>query len=209
MADEMGIFEAMSTQRAIRRLKPDPIPDELVRKVIEAGTHAPNGANVQNWAFIVIKDPELKRRIGEHYRLHSPFRSEHAIYPNHGDNRMRSASRHLDDHIQDAPVLILACIKHDGSPSDIARGASIFPAVQNMLLAARALGLGSVITTRQRGWFEEEIKEMLGIPENVDTAALLPLGYPDAGNRYGPTTRQPVEEVAYSDRWGQKWQVGN
>ena len=208
MADEMGIFEAMYTQRAIRRLKPDPIPDELLHKVLEAGTHAPNGANVQNWGFVVVKDPELKRKIAEHYKQHSPFRSEHAIYPSHGDNRMRSASQHLDEHIQDAPVLILACIKHDGSPSDIARGASIYPAVQNMLLAARALGLGSVITTRQRGWFEEEIKAILGIPENVDTAALLPLGYPEDGTRYGPTTRMPVEEVCFSNKWGQSWKAG-
>ena len=163
MPDEMGIFEAMYSQRAIRRLKPDPIPDELVRKVIEAGTRAPNGANVQNWAFVVVKDPGLKRKIAEHYKQHSPFRSDHAIYASHGDTRMRSASQHLDEHIQDAPVLILACIKHDGSQSDIARGASIYPAVQNMLLAARALGLGSVITTRQRGWFEKEIKELLSL----------------------------------------------
>ena len=200
MPDEMGIFEAMHTQRAIRRLKPDPVPDELVRKILNAGIRAPNGGNNQVWNFVVIKDPELRRKIGDMYRkAGSPFQGT----PTSPQMRKtREASAHLQEHFHEAPVLILACVRHDGAPGDISRGGSIYPAVQNMLLAARALGLGSLITNRQRRSFEKEIKELLGIPENVDTAALLPLGYPAEGEHYGPTTRKPIEEVAFLDRWG-------
>ena len=117
-------------------------------------------------------------------------------------------AEHLAAHLHEVPVLILCCHEHDGSPSDIHRGASIYPAVQNMLLAARGLGLASVLTTRPRRGFEKEIKEKLGIPDNVDTAALLPLGYPADGHRYGPTNRRPVEEVTFGETWGQRWDAG-
>ena len=110
----------------------------------------------------------------------------------------------MAEHLHEAPVLILACVKHDGSPSDMRRGASIYPAVQNLLLAARGLGLGAVLSNRPRRGFEKEIKELLGIPENVDTAALIPIGYPAEGAHYGPTTREPVENVTFYDRWGAK-----
>jgi nitroreductase len=113
----------------------------------------------------------------------------------------------LAAHLHEVPVLILCCVEHDGSPSDISRGASIYPAVQNMLLAARGLGLASVLTTRPRRGFEKAIKEKLGIPEHVDTDALLPLGSPAAGSRYGPTNRRPVEEVTFDEKWGQRWEA--
>src|SRR5438552_16653394 len=122
MADDIGLFEAIHTQRALRYIEPDPVPDALIRKVVEAGTRSPNGGNQQRWRFVVIKDAETKRWI------------------------------------QEPPVLILCCVQHDGSPSDIQR----------------------------------EIKDKLGIPDNVDTAALLPLGYPAERNRYRPTNRRPV-----------------
>ena len=203
MAAEIGLFEAMYSQRALRYIKPDPIPDELIQRVLDAGIHAPNGGNTQRWHFIVIKDPATKRWIGERYRR--------VDRPNHGQPASRSEARaeasaaHLAEHLHEVPVLLLACVQHDGSPSDIGRGASIYPAVQNMLLAARGLGLASVLTTRPRRGFEQEIKELLHIPENVDTAALLPLGYPAEGVRYGPTTRRPVTEVTSAERWGQPW----
>ena len=119
--------------------------------------------------------------------------------------RNDAAALHLSRHLHEVPVLILVCVQHDGSPGDISRGVSIYPAVQNMLLAARGLGLASVLTTRPRRGFEKEIKALLGIPDNVDTAALLPLGYPADGKGYGPTRRRPVEEVTYNEKWGQAW----
>jgi nitroreductase len=210
MADELGLFDAMYTQRALRYIRPDPIPDALVRMVLEAGTRAPSGGNQQRWRFIVIRDAETKRWIQQRYRDtpvpgHAPPRNEAEAKTM---ARNDAAANHLAEHLHEVPLLILCCLQHDGSPSDINRGASIYPAVQNMLLAARGLGLASVLTTRPRRGFEREIKEKLGIPDNVDTAALLPLGYPAAQNRYGPTNRRPVEDVTFDERWGQRWEAG-
>lgn len=209
MAEEIGLFEAMHTQRALRYISSDPLPDALVRKVLDAGIRAPSGGNQQRWRFIVIRDPETKRWIQERYQ--ATDRPAHGAPRNPGETRTMArndaAATHLAAHLHEVPVLVLCCIQHDGSPSDINRGASIYPAVQNMLLAARGLGLASVLTTRPRRGFEREIKEKLGIPDNVDTAALLPLGYPAAGSRYGPTNRRPVEEVTFDERWGRPWKV--
>ena len=205
MGQELGLFEAIYSQRAIRHLKPDPVPDELIRKVLDAGIRAPNGGNAQRWAFIVIKDKEMRRKIAERYRnVPVPAHPSGTV----SQQRADASADYLTQHLAEVPVFILVCIRHDGSPSDIQRGASIYPAVQNMLLAARGLGLGSTMTTRQRREFENEIKEWLGIPENVETAALLPLGYPEQESPYGPTTRKPVEEVAYGERWGESWTAG-
>ena len=104
--------------------------------------------------------------------------------------------------MEDVPVFILVCIQTD--PGSAISAASIYPAVQNILLAARGLGLGSVLTTRQTR-FENEIKQLLGIPDDVATAALLPIGFPAEGSRYGPTRRKPLEDVAFSERWGVSW----
>lgn len=105
--------------------------------------------------------------------------------------------------MEDVPVFILACIQ--ATPGSAVSGSSIYPAVQNILLAARGLGLASCLTTRQTR-FEEEIKQLLNIPEDVVTAALLPIGFPAEGSRYGPTRRRPLEEVAFDGRWGESWQ---
>jgi nitroreductase len=209
MAEEMGLFEAMFTQRALRYISPAPVPDAVVRKVLDAGSRAPNGGNQQRWRFIVIKDADTKRWIQQRYR--DTDRPAHAPPQNEAETRTMArndaAANYLAAHLHEVPVLILCCLQHDGSPSNISRGASIYPAVQNMLLAARGLGLASVLTTRPRRGFEQEIKEKLGIPTNVDTAALLPLGYPAAGSRYGPTNRRPVEEVTFAEQWGQRWEA--
>ena len=202
MSEEIGLFDAIYTQRAIRELKPDPVSDELVHKLIESATKAPSGGNRQPWRFIVIRDEELKRRIGEYYRRawdasYGPRPAPRGSLQSH----VRASATHLSEHLAEAPVLILACVEHDGSPGTMSRGSSIYPAVQNLLLAARGLGLGSVITSLHKQ-YEEEIKELLGIPQNVETAALLPVGFPVEGVRYGPTRRSPVEEVTYRERWG-------
>ena len=201
MPEEIGLFEAMYSQRAIREFKPDPVPDELVRRLIEAATKAPSGSNRQDWRFLVIRDYETKRKIGEYYNQARSSRYGAGAPPSNIPARRRAASDYMAEHLQDVPVLILACIQHNGGPTNMSRGGSIYPAVQNILLAARGLGLGSVITSLHKR-YENEIKELLGIPEDVETAALLPIGFPAEGSRYGPTRRAPVEEVTFYDRWG-------
>jgi len=180
MAGDTDLFEIMQTMRAMRRLKPDPVPDELIKKILQAGTCAPNGGNTQRWRFLVIKDRKIKQGVqvwykrafdevvGPRYLKSSPppgvTREQY--------NRQHAAVEYLTDHFHEAPVWIVACLEEAAAPTR-GSGASIYPAVQNMLLAARGLGLASVLTTRPRRGFEKEIKEKLGIPENVDTAALL------------------------------------
>ncbi|PKB64708.1 MAG: hypothetical protein BZY80_02020 [SAR202 cluster bacterium Io17-Chloro-G2] len=201
MAEGIDLFEAIDTQRAIRYFRPDPVPDELITRLLQAAIKGPSGGIRQGWGFIVIRDPEIRRKIGDLYRTGSTFEIRPDMTAQ--ERRVYTAAQHLEDHMDEVPVLILACIQ--AVPGATVSGGSIFPAVQNILLAARGLGLGSALTTRQTR-FEAEIKSMLDIPEDVMTAALLPVGFPADGSRYGPTRRRPLEEVAFSDRWGRGWQ---
>ena len=199
MPEEIGLFEAIDSQRAIRLYRADPVPQELIERVIEAAVRAPSSGNRQKWGFVVVRDPDLKLRIADYYRSNISARIVSNRPPE--DQRMWDETKYLADHLHEVPVLILACIEDDGRSDDFARGATIYPSVQNMLLAARGLGLGSCLTTRHRK-HEAEIKEMLGIPENVHIASMLPLGFPADGAKYGPTRRRPAAEVTYYDRWG-------
>jgi nitroreductase len=210
MPDETDVFTVIGTQRAMRRLKPDPVPEELVKRLLWAATRAPNGGNRQPWRFLVITDPARKKRIQEiyldawdqyakaGYAVPNPNMSPEEAAAN--DRVVRSA-QYLADHMHEAPVLILACAFGQGPNQGIAAGSSIYPAVQNLMLAARALGLGTALTTLHR-WHEPEVRELLGIPETVDTAALIPVGWPRG--KFGAGPRQPVEAVTYWDRWGAK-----
>ena len=200
------LFDIMRTTRSMRRLKPDPVPDELIRKILEAGTCAPSGGNMQRWRFLVVKDPEVKRTVGGYYKrawneIVSPrYRSGEpapGISPERFA-RMLDAAQYLADHIHEAPVWIVPCM---GGPTPTrTSGSSIYPAVQNMLLAARALGLGATLTTLYLA-FEKEVDAALGLPDDVHTYALLPIGYPKG--RFGPVRRVPLADVVYEDRWGQ------
>ena len=199
MTEEIGLFEAMYTQRAIRYLKPDAVPDELIHKILDAAIRAPSGGNTQRWAFLVIRDQETKRKIAERFRSARGTRTSPDMSPH--EQRIYRGVDYMAQHLEEVPVFIVPCIRHDGSPSTMGRGASIYPAVQNILLAARGLGLGSVLTSRHK-MFEDDFKKILGIPDDVETAALLPIGYLADGVRYGPNRRDPVEEVTFYDRWG-------
>ena len=202
MQQDIGLFDALYTQRAIRHFRQDPVPDELLRKLVEAATKAPSGGNRQPWSFILILDDDVKRRIARYYK--ESWYAAYGSEPTPGESlqaHVRASATYLAEHMQDVPVLILVCLEHDGSPSTMSRGSSIYPAVQNLLLVARGVGLGSALTTLHKR-YEDEIKEMLGIPDNVETAALLPIGYPAEGVEYGPTRRSPVEEVTHWERWG-------
>ena len=193
-AGEIGLFEAIHTQRAIRRFKPDPIPEAVVARILEAGTKAPSGGNGQPWQFIVIKDSDLKAKVAEIYAAAAGSRS-----PDSGESPPKLGP---PTPMAVAPLLIMVCRRTLDPPiatSTPSLYASIYPAVQNMLLAARALGVGSVLTTIhiRRA---DDMNALLGIPDDVETCALLPMGYPKG--HFGPTQRMPWQEVTFIDRWG-------
>ena len=138
------LFGAIHTQRAVRDFRPDPVPDEMVREVLDAAIRAPSGGNVQGWSFLVLKDPEVRQQVAAIYKRawdesgmarfsNDPDRSKAHVY---------STATYLAEHMSEVPVLIMACIR-----GGIGLGSSIYPAVQNLMLAAEDLGLGTVITT--------------------------------------------------------------
>ena len=203
----MDFFDVVTTQRAIRRLKTVPIPDAALRQIMDAAICAPSGGNRQGWSFLVVRDPAKRARLGQLYReawgelMKVPYYAGAAKEPPDSPaGKMLASARHLGEHLGEAPVLILACIALDsGVQPTLTTGASIYPAVQNIMLAARALGIGSCITTIHR-FRDAQVKELLGIPADVETAALIPLGYPLG--KFG-RPRRPLREVAFADRWGQ------
>lgn len=206
------VFDIISTTRTMRRLKPDPVPDDLIIKILEAGTGAPNGGNSQAWHFVVVKDPGIKKAVQVWYK--KAF--DEVIGPRYASSppppgstadkyhRQHRAVEYLTDHYHEAPVWIVACIKHGDVKPNRSSGASIYPAVQNMLLAARALGLGASLTTRHL-IFAEESEKALELPPGVSSYAILPIGYP-MGN-FGPTGRGNLADFVSLDRVGQAWEA--
>ena len=189
--------EAIFTLRAIRRLKPDPIPDEDLRAVLEAAIRAPNGGNTQPWRFLVVRDPALRSKLGEIYReaWWAKRRDEGIMGPEDlPDTPTRRAAMRLADEIGGSPVMVLVCAVARGH----AAAESVVPAAQNLLLAARSLGIGGTITTLHPT-VEEQVHALLGIPDNAQVVYCIPLGYPRG--KFGPTTRKPVGEVSAIDRW--------
>jgi nitroreductase len=219
MSSEPGIFEVIHSLRAMRRLKPDPVPDELVHEILRAGTSAPSAVDRQPWRFLVVKDAGVKAAVQQYYKralggvAGPPAGSaEEPAGPDADKARRRHAAVvHLTEHFHEAPVWIVACLDEreqiregaTGSHGALERskGASIYPAVQNMLLAARALGLGCTLTTRHLV-FAAEVDALFGLPPGVESYAILPLGYPMG--RFGPVNRIPLRDVVYLDRWGDR-----
>jgi nitroreductase len=190
-APTTDIFKAIKTCRAIRRFKPDPIPDEVLGRILDAAVHAPSGGNAQPWVFLVLRDSAVKRKLGDLYN--SALESRYAGAAGGGNP---------PSHWRDVPVLVMVCRRELDPPvatSTASLYASMYPAVQNILLAARALGVGSCLTTVHK-LRDAEVNELLGIPAGVETVACIPLGYPRGG--FGPVVRKPWQEVTYYDRWG-------
>ncbi len=207
MAEDDKLFDIIETTRAMRRLKPDPVPDALVAEILQAGMCAPNGGNIQRWRFLVIKDTAIKKAVQVWYKraldeVVGPRYASSAPPPGataEGYKRQHSAVEYLTDHFHEAPVWIVPCIESADKPNR-SSGASIYPAAQNMLLAARALGLGATLTTRHL-LYEKESEAALGLPPNVHSYAILPIGYPMG--KFGPVGRGPLADFVYQDRWGQ------
>lgn len=207
----MPLVEAMLTQRSIRRLLPDPVDDAIVLRCIELALHAPTGSNGQNWEFVVVKDRAVKERLARSYR------QAWAVYGNagrlvkRGDEatlRIIEATQWQVDHFADVPVLVVACLRGARLPlapmPPVAQATyygSIFPAVQNLLLAARAVGLGAGIVTLAL-WNTTAARKALGLPVTVLPCAVVPMGWPRG--RYGPTRRKPVGSVVHLDQYGNR-----
>lgn len=201
IGEEVPLFEAIRTARAIRRLRPDPVPTALIRKVCEAGTFAPSGGNRQPWTFVAVTDPERRAFVAERYRrafaAYIAPAIEAAKDPAFPDAKRRNmkAAMHLAEHLHEAPVhLFVAGYERRGEPQLQA----LFPAVQNVLLACRAVGLGASLTTVHRA-FGAEIDAFLGLPAERPSCALLPIGWPLG--HFGRPPRRPVDECLFWDRY--------
>lgn len=202
----MSLDEAMSTQRAIRRLKPDPVDDALVLKLIELALKAPTGSNAQNWEFVVVRDRAVKERLGALNRGAWRIYGGIGRYLSRNDAKMQrllDAVQWQADHFAEIPVIVVACLRGPRLPfpplAATSFYGSIYPSVQNLLLAARAAGLGAALITLPL-WSHFLARRALGLPWNVTPCAVVPLGWPRG--RYGPTTRRPVGEVVHLDRYG-------
>lgn len=211
MSEDAKLFDTLFTMRAMRRLKPDPVDPELIEQILRAGQAAPNGGNAQNWGFMVIDDLDIKKQVQERYqRAYDEFVGKHyasqiEAMPEGADRdkyvRQVDAVAHLTNHFHEAPVWIIAChsVAQGANPGS---GASIYPAVQNMLLAARALGLGATLTSRHM-IFGKEVDAILGLPDDFMSFAILPIGHPIG--TFGPVGRGPLEDIVHLNQWGQNY----
>ena len=191
---DISLGEAIYTLRAIRRLKQDPISDEDLRTVLDAARQAPNGSNQQDWRFLVIRNRELRRKFGALYREAWWAKRNDAGFfkPEDLPGHFRSAME-LAETIGVAPAIVLVCATRHGFRE------SVIPATQNLLLAARGLGIGGTITTLHPS-VSDRVAELLSIPDGAEVVYCVPLGYPRG--RFGAANRKPLSEVCSLDRWG-------
>jgi nitroreductase len=206
--DELGLLEGIATTRAIRRYTPEPVSDEDLAAVLFAASRAPSGSNRQQFRFLVLRDgpaaTEAKHILGRSFRAGW---SQKAVSDGYGSGsgrvdaspkaRTARAMQHFVDHFEQTPVVVLPCYRRHRAPEP-GEGASVYPACQNLLLAARARGLGGVLTMWHRG-VEDQLRPLLGIPADVVIAATIPLGHPQG--HHGPVRRRPLAELVYEDRW--------
>ncbi len=205
----MEVFEAMETCRAIRYFKADPVDQALIDKVLYAATRAPSPGNTQGWDFVVVTDPQLRSRLGEGIASVMAPVVEQATLAFGGaegqvdkvQRRMLEGALNLAKRLEEIPVHILVCgraVYPPDNPDESFVWSAVYPATQNILVAARALGLGTCLTTYQRA-AEPFIREVLDIPDDVYIGAYLPMGWPDIG--FGPLARKPVETFVHSNGW--------
>ena len=228
----LPLAEAMTTQRAVRRLKPDPVDDEIVLRCIELALKAPTGSNGQNWEFVVVKDRATKAALADRYRQAwriygsigekatseggdsgvagaiARFTGSSTTDARESMGKILRAVQWQVDHFEDLPVLVVPCLRGGKIPfapePAVAASSyygSIYPSVQNLLLAARAMGLGASLITLPL-WSMTSARRILGLPLSVQPACVVPLGWPQG--RYGPTTRRAVGDVVHLERYGNR-----
>jgi nitroreductase len=204
----VDVYEALYTTRAMRRVRPDPIPMEVQEKILDAAVRAPSGGNTQNWRFLLVDDPEVTSKLGPIYRraiayLWSDFYVDRIAAANARPELPESRSmlavqrsaQWLADHFEDVPLFLFAFAQHDPS------GSSLYPAVWSAQLAARAEGVGTSLT-QALAFHDAEVKEILGVPaqEGWHMGCCVSFGYPTG--RWGVAVRQPAHEVSFRNQWG-------
>jgi nitroreductase len=212
----VSLYDAMSTLRAVRRLRSDPIPDDVLRRILQAAAWAPSGGNVQPWRIIAVRDAKVRQAIGDLYR---PQWQSYAVAARKGLEQMEGEARdkrermldacdHLGEHMGEAPVLLVFCFNPqlmaitdaDLDRPSVVGGGSVYPALQNAMLACVSEGVGCTLTTLLC-YDEAAMKAILSIPDDWYTCAVMPVGYPARGG-HGPISRRPVEKLCFEDKFG-------
>jgi nitroreductase len=219
----LDLYEAMSTLRAVRRLRPDAIPADVQQRILQAAAWAPTGGNVQPWRVIVVREPALKQALGALYDArwkaysagHQKLVANAPAEAREKTARMLAAGDYLGAHFGETPLVAIFCFNPEIMAITDAKqprvsvvgGASVYTAVENFLLACRAEGLGCVLTTLLCE-VEPEVRELLAIPQPWATACAIPVGYP-IGVGHGPISRRPVEKLAFTNRWGSAFRASD
>lgn len=210
-ASDVSLLEGLATTRAIRRFRPDPIPEADLSSILWHATRAPSGSNRQPTRFVVLRDGpaarEAKVLLGDAFRAawnekrrDDGYEQGSGSDPSSAKSRMASAMQQFVDKFEEIPVVVLACVHHFPYRADtLTTGGGVYPACQNLLLAARALGYGGVMTM----WHylvEDRLRQVLAIPDGIPIAATIALGRPEGA--HGPVRRRPLAQVVYDDTWG-------
>ncbi|MGH9187791.1 MAG: nitroreductase family protein [Acidimicrobiales bacterium] len=208
MGLDMPLKDAMSTQRAVRRLRTDPVDDDVILRCLALALKAPTGSNGQNWEFVIVRDPEIKAKLGRQYkrawRLYGAIGRR--LRTDEATRRILLSVQWQVDHFEELPVLVVCCLRGARVPllpqpsiMTSTYFGSIYPSVQNLLLAARAEGLGASLITLPL-WSTTVARRALDLPLNVLPCCIVPIGWPKG--HYGPTKRKPVGTVVHVDRYG-------
>jgi nitroreductase len=213
-AEPLTILDALHSTPARRYLSAEPIPDDVIWAILDAAVRGPSGGNQQAWGWVVVTDPAIKSQVSEWYRegwsaaygrrreqiLAASAPSEAPAAPGGLSRRSFLAAEHLAHHLEEAPVWIFPVLRHAAGSGNPRLGASIYGAVQQLILAARAFGIGTTLTTLYAG-HEDDVRVLLELPDDAMTMGLIPLGYPAKG-RWAQPKRLPVEEVTHWNGWG-------
>jgi len=206
--DQLPVLDALHSTPSRRYLAPDPIPEDVLWAILDAAIRGPSGGNTQPWGWVVVTDPEIKKRVAPWYRENWDraygHRREQILAAPAGTEGLTPrgflGAEHLAHHLEDAPVWVFPVLRNAADATSPRVGSSIYGAVQQLCLAARAHGIGTSLTTLYGG-HEAELRELLGLPDDALTMALIPLGYPAKG-RWAQPKRRPVDEVVHWNGWG-------
>ena len=204
----MELHEALYTTRAMRRVRPDPIPLDVQARIMDAAIRAPSGGNDQNWRFLLVDDPAVKGRLAPLYQdalsrlwatIYAPRLAEAAAHPERPESvqtaKVQRSAQWLADHFAEVPLFLFPFCQHDPT------GGSIYPAVWSAMLAARAEGVGSCLTAVLGVFHRDETLDILGVPTDQGwvLSGCVSFGYPTG--RWGVAVRRPVDDVTYRNRW--------